>query len=71
MCELPRRLREGLDLLPYVRSTSPSTRTLLLTAYGSAELEVEARRRGADAVLRKPKPLAEIAQLLSALLEAP
>ena len=59
---------EGLDLIDSVRARSPRTRIILLTAYGSREIEAEARRRGADAFLQKPKPLAEVAQIASGLI---
>ncbi len=41
---------------------------ILLTAYGTPEIETEARRLGVDAVLYKPKPLPELAQIVFALL---
>jgi DNA-binding response OmpR family regulator len=59
---------EGLDLIESVRSRSPRTRIILLTAYGSREIEAEAFRRGADAFLHKPKPLSEVAQIASGLM---
>ncbi len=59
---------EGLDLIESVRGKSPATRIILLTAYGSREVEVEARRRGADAFLQKPQPLSEVAQIASGLI---
>ena len=59
---------EGLDLIESVRDRSPRTRIILLTAYGSREIEAEAFRRGADAFLHKPKPLSEVAQIASVLI---
>ncbi|HTR02846.1 MAG TPA: response regulator [Thermoanaerobaculia bacterium] len=59
---------EGLDVIASVRARSRETRIILLTAYGSREIEAEARRRGADAFLQKPKPLAEVAQIASTLM---
>ena len=59
---------EGLELIESVRARSPRTRIILLTAYGSREIEAEALRRGADAFLHKPKPLAEVAQIASGLM---
>jgi len=59
---------EGLEILGYVRSTCPETRTVLLTAYGSAELSREARERGADVVLSKPQPLPDMAQVVMSLV---
>jgi DNA-binding response OmpR family regulator len=59
---------EGLEIIRYVRSiTRGSSRLILLTAYGTPMVEREAYRRGADAVLQKPRPLAEIAQVAAQL----
>lgn len=59
---------EGLEVIASVRAHSPDTRIILLTAYGSREIEAEARLRGADAFLQKPRPLAEVAQIASGLM---
>ena len=59
---------EGLQIISEVRQHCPRTRIILLTAYGSHEIDAEARMRGVDVILRKPKPLAEIAQIVFALL---
>ena len=60
---------EGLHIISEVRQRCPATRIILLTAYGSNEIEEQARARGVDILLRKPKPLAEIAQIVFTLLE--
>lgn len=57
----------GLRLLRYVRQSSPETRTVLLTAYGSPEAEAEARRIGVDALLAKSDGLGEVAAVLRGL----
>ena len=62
---------DGLDIIKMIRSQNPQTRIIVLTAYGSTEMEDEARRCGADAFLRKPKPLSQVAQVVQGLLEAP
>ena len=62
---------EGLDMIRTIRAYNPQTRIIVLTAYGSAEMEEEARRYGADAFLRKPKPLSEVAQVVQGLIESP
>jgi DNA-binding response OmpR family regulator len=59
---------DGLEMIRSIRAHNPQTRIIVLTAYGSAEVEDEARRCGADAFLRKPKPLSQVAQ---GLLESP
>jgi two-component system response regulator RegA len=58
----------GLEFIDQVRHRCPSARTVLLTAYGSPAIELEARRRRVDAVLLKPQPLSEIARIVDGLL---
>ena len=58
----------GLEVVKLVREKCPATRILVLTAFGSPEVEEEARWCGADAFLHKPKPLAEVAQVGFGLL---
>lgn len=52
---------EGLDLVSFVRERCPATRVVVLTAYGSPEIQAEAYRRGVDAFLNKSTPLAKVA----------
>ena len=63
--------QEGLEMIRMIREINPQTRIVVLTAYGSAEIEDEARRCGADAFLRKPKPLSQVAQVVQGLIESP
>ena len=58
---------EGLEILRYLRWNCPNARVILLTAYGSPVVEREALRRGAHALLHKPRPLADIARLAAEL----
>jgi len=62
---------DGLEMIRTIREHNPKTRIIVLTAYGSAEVEDEARRCGADAFLRKPKPLSQVAQVVQGLIESP
>ena len=62
---------DGLEMIRSIREHNPQTRIIVLTAYGSAEVEDEARRCGADAFLRKPKPLSQVAQVVQGLIESP
>jgi len=62
---------DGLEMIRSIRAHNPQTRIIVLTAYGSAEVEDEARRCGADAFLRKPKPLSQVAQIVQGLIESP
>src|SRR4029079_7166795 len=63
--------KDGLDMIKLIRQQNPQTRIVVLTAYGTAEIEDEARRCGADAFLRKPKPLSQVAQVVQGLIESP
>ena len=65
------RNHDGLDIIKMIREQNPQTRIIVLTAYGSTEIEDEARRCGADAFLRKPKPLSQVAQVIQGLIESP
>jgi DNA-binding response OmpR family regulator len=58
----------GLDVLREVRKRDHWTNVIILSAYASPEVEEEAVSLGADAVLRKPQPLPELAQLALALM---
>jgi CheY-like chemotaxis protein len=44
----------GLDLVEQVRATSPGTRCILITAYGTAQVEERAAQLDVDAFLKKP-----------------
>ena len=65
------RRSEGLDIIKLVHARNPDTRIVVLTSYGSPEAEEEARNAGADAFLRKPKPLSQVAQVVQGLIESP
>jgi len=60
---------EGLEVIEHARARWPRTRTIILTAYGSPDVEDEALRRGVDAFLHKPMRLPEIAQVVASLIE--
>ena len=62
---------DGIDIIKLVHKQNPNTRIVVLTSYGSPEAEDEARRAGADAFLRKPKPLSQVAQVVQGLIESP
>lgn len=62
---------EGLEIVKTVRKRNPATRIIMLTAYGSPEIEDEAKRRGVNAFLHKPRPLPEVAALAVWLLKEP
>jgi DNA-binding response OmpR family regulator len=60
---------EGLDIIQLSRHLRPETRVVLLTGNGTPELEAEARRRGADAFLHKPLPLARLEAVVDSLVD--
>ena len=60
---------DGLDVVLAAREQSRETRIVLLSAYTTPEIETRARLHGADAVLKKPRPLREIAHTVCSLLE--
>jgi DNA-binding NtrC family response regulator len=62
---------DGLEIIKLLHERQPDTRIVVLTAYGSAEMEDDARRCGADAFLRKPKPLSQVAQVIQGLIDSP
>jgi DNA-binding NtrC family response regulator len=62
---------DGIDIIKLVHKRNPETRIVVLTSYGSPEAEAEARSAGADAFLRKPKPLSQVAQVVQGLIESP
>ena len=60
---------EGLQIVSDIHQRCANTRVILLSAYGTPEIERESYSRGADAFLHKPKALMEIAQVAMTLLE--
>jgi DNA-binding NtrC family response regulator len=56
--------REGFDLVRFIRTTSPSTRVILHTAYGSPSLQGRAAELGVFRFVSKPQALVELARLL-------
>ncbi len=67
----PAQQPDGLEMIRFIRGQNPRTRIIVLTAYGTAEMEKEALSCGADAFLRKPKPLSNVAQVVQGLIESP
>lgn len=59
--------RSGLELISLIRERYPETHTILMTGFGSAEVETQARRL-TDAYLTKPFNLPEVLQLVRNVL---
>ncbi len=60
---------EGLQIVSDVHKRCTDTRVILLSAFGTPEIERESYNRGADAFLHKPKSMMEIANVAVNLLE--
>ena len=60
---------EGLQIVADVHQRCANTRVILLSAFGTPEIERESYNRGADAFLHKPKAMMEIAQIARTLLQ--
>ena len=58
----------GIQIIRFARERCPGTKNVVLTACVSAEAEAAAHGYGVDAFLRKPKALAEVAQVISGLV---
>ncbi|MBN1491469.1 MAG: response regulator, partial [Phycisphaerae bacterium] len=58
----------GLDLLPVFKADSPELPVIILTAYGSVEVAVEAMKRGASEFLTKPVDLDVLAVTVDKVL---
>ena len=59
---------EGLQIVSDIHRRAADTRVILLSAYGTPEIERESYKRGADAFLHKPKSMMEIASVAVNLL---
>jgi DNA-binding NtrC family response regulator len=44
----------GMDLITHIKSKTPDTEVILMTAYGSVDITIEAIKRGAFYYLEKP-----------------
>ena len=60
---------EGLQIVSDVHQRCANTRVILLSAFGTPEIERESYNRGVDAFLHKPKAMMEIANVAMNLLE--
>jgi DNA-binding NtrC family response regulator len=60
----------GLELIERVRQLSPGTRSILITGFGSPQIEEQARRL-ADAYITKPFHLGDIIQVVRRILGEP
>ncbi len=59
----------GLDLLIDIREKYPSTKVIIMTAYGSSEIQNEASERGCFQYIEKPFEISELRRLIMAGVE--
>src|SRR4029078_3708507 len=67
----PTQDADGLQIVRWAHEHNPERPIVVLTAYVSDEMESEAKSLAADAFLRKPQPLSQVAQVVRGLLESP
>jgi len=59
--------RTGLELISYVKEKSPGSYVIIMTAYGTPDIEKEAYAKGAYFYFEKPIPLENLFDRLAAL----
>lgn len=57
--------RNGLELLSYIRDASPHTKVIIMTGFGSDEIEQDAYNRGAYYYMEKPLDLFSLNEKLN------
>lgn len=60
---------DGLEVVDCLRSRCRRAACIVLTAYGGEANQAEAWKRGADAYLQKPTPLATVAGAIEEVLD--
>ena len=65
------RLRDGtgIDLITHIKKQTPDTEVILMTAFGSIEITIEAIKRGAYYYLEKPHPPDQLLALVERALQ--
>ena len=61
--------QEGLDLLAQIQAIDPTLPVIVMTAWGSVELAVEAMRRGARDFIQKPWDNARLLAIVRTQIE--
>ncbi len=59
----------GLDLLMDIRENFPSTKVIIMTAYGSSEVQKEANERGCFKYIEKPFEIQELRKFILSAVE--
>ncbi len=60
---------DGLELLSIIKSRSPETKVIIITAYGTDEREERAYKIGADKYIEKPFDISELRNLVFKMIE--
>ena len=65
------RLRDGagIDLITHIKQQTPDTEVILMTAFGSIEITIEAIKRGAYYYIEKPHPPDQLLALVEKALQ--
>ncbi len=58
----------GLDLLTTIKNNYPGTKVIIMTAYGSSDIQKEANKRGSLYYIEKPFEIADIRKLILDIL---
>jgi DNA-binding NtrC family response regulator len=59
----------GIDLITHIKEKTPNTEVILMTAFGSIEITIEAIKRGAYYYLEKPHPPDQLLALVERALQ--
>src|ERR1044072_4675373 len=59
----------GIDLITHIKSQTPDTEVILMTAFGSISVTIEAINRGAYSYLEKPHPPKQLLALVERALQ--
>ncbi len=60
-----------LSVLAAMHAAAPYTKIIMMTAYGSDTLALEARKRGAHSLLNKPFDMSVLPPLIANVMQAP
>src|ERR1044072_7308574 len=59
----------GIDLITHIKEQTPNTEVILMTAFGSTDITIEAIKRGAYYYLEKPHPADQLLALVERALQ--
>jgi CheY-like chemotaxis protein/predicted regulator of Ras-like GTPase activity (Roadblock/LC7/MglB family) len=59
----------GMELLGKIKESYPTTKVIIMTAYGSSEVQEEANKRGCLKYIEKPFEINELRQLILSVIE--